>query len=203
MALFGMALLAGSAFAAGTAPPAAATPAPRVSPLRKEPGYQPLVDPESSSVAIGRRLNAPLVSTPFIGGANSLDDLGRAVCRALHAGHRDSLLRLCITGGEFRDILWREFPQSRPVTGVHWDDAWKILYARLHAGCSQAVRDNGGHWYEFVRFESDSIARFRNFRLHSGLVLVAKDDVGGIQRWTWLRAVAERKGSFKIYSTND
>jgi hypothetical protein len=47
------------------------------------------------------------------------------------------------------------------------------------------------------------VSRYRNFKLHSGLTLVAKDDQGGVQRWRWLRAVAERKGSFKIYSTDD
>jgi hypothetical protein len=188
--------------AAAHAPASTAAPL-HASSLLNEPGYKPLVDPESSAVALGRRVNAPLVALPFTGGAKSLDDLGRAVCGALHAGSRDSLMKLCVTDKEFRVILWREFPQSRPVTGVHWDDAWKILYARLHAGCSQAVRDNGGHWYEFVRFESDSVSHFRNFTLHSGLVLVAKDDTGGQQRWRWLRSVAERKGSFKIYSTDD
>jgi hypothetical protein len=206
-ALLGVLLLTAAARATtpATTPAAAPAPAParRVSSLRNEPGYKPLVDPESASVAAGRRLNAPLVSIPFKGGAPSLDELGRAVCRSIHSGSRDSLLALCVTEAEFRDILWREFPQSRPVTGVRWTDAWGILFARLRAGCSQAMRDNGGHWYEFQRFESDSISRFRNFRLHSGLVLVAKDDTGGIQRWRWLRSVAERKGSFKIYSTND
>ena len=176
---------------------------PRVTSLSNEPGYRPLVDPESSSVVAGRRLNAKPVSMPFTGGARSLDELGRAICNALHAGSRDSLLHLSVTDAEFRTILWPEFPQSRPVTGLQWDDAWKILHARLHAGCSQAVRDNGGHWYEFQRFEGDSVSQFRNFRLHSGLVLVAKNDAGGLERWRWLRSVAERRGSFKIYSTDD
>ena len=38
---------------------------------------------------------------------------------------------------------------------------------------------------------------------HGGLVLVARGDTGEIQRFTWLRAVAERKGVFKIYSMKD
>jgi hypothetical protein len=202
-ALLGTALLAVGAARPAPPPGAARAASPRVSSLAHEPGYEPLVDPESMSVVIGRRTSAPLVAMPFTGGARSLDELGRVICGALHAGSRDSLLRACVTDGEFRTILWPEFPQSRPATGVQWDDAWKILYARLHAGCSQAVRDNGGHWYAFQRFESDSVTQYRNFRLHSGLVLVAKDDEGGVQRWRWLRSVAERKGSFKIYSTDD
>ena len=45
--------------------------------------------------------------------------------------------------------------------------------------------------------------RYRNFSLHNHLVLVARDDEGRVQRWNWLRAAAERKGTFKIYSTQD
>ena len=54
-----------------------------------------------------------------------------------------------------------------------------------------------------MRFESDVPARYRNFTLHNKLVLVARDDEGRIQRWSWLRSIAERKGAFKIYSTED
>ena len=66
------------------------------------------------------------------------------------------------------------------------------------------MRDHGGHVYQFLRFERpDSIARYRNFKLLSGLTLVARSDEGRIEAWRWMRAVAERKGVFKIYSTED
>ena len=192
---------------AGPSPARPATPTPepkpRVSSLANEPGYNPLVDAESSSVALGRRTNAPLVQSSFTGGAKSLDGLGRAICGAIHATSRDSLLGLCVTDREFRDVLWREFPQSRPVTGVQWDDAWKVLYARLHAGCSHAVRDHGGQMFGLVRVEADSVMRFRNFRMYSGITMVVKNDAGQEERWRWLRGVVERRGAFKIYSTED
>ena len=44
---------------------------------------------------------------------------------------------------------------------------------------------------------------YKNFRLHNGLTMLARDDEGNVQTWTWLRSVAERKGVFKIYSTED
>ena len=171
--------------------------------VRDSPGWRPLVDPESSSVAIGRRLNAPLVHKPFHGGAPGLQGLGQAILRDLHGAHQDSLLALCVTDDEFRDILWREFPQSRPAVGLQWDDAWRILYARLHAGSAHAVRDFGGHHYDFVRLECDSIMRYRNFRMYSRLTLVAKSDEGELVRMKWLRGVVERQGRCKIYSTED
>lgn len=171
--------------------------------VKDSPGWRPLVDPESSSVTLGRRLNAPLVRKPFRGGAPGLQGLGHAILRELHGAHQDSLLALCVTDDEFRDILWREFPQSRPAVGLQWDDAWRILYARLHAGSAHAVRDWGGHHYDFVRFECDSVTRYRNFRMYSRLTLVAKSDEGELVRMKWLRGVVERQGRCKIYSTED
>jgi hypothetical protein len=208
-----LALVAAVLLAAATPPRVAApavagaaqdsTPRHRVYSVKDTPGYRPLADPESSSVRIGRRLNAPLVSKPFKGGAGSLRELTLAICRSLHTVNRDSLLGLCITDDEFRDILWREFPQSRPATGIQWDDAWKILYARLHAGCMHALRDEGGHLYELQSVRADSVAHYRNFTLHSRVTIVVKDDLGQVQTWRWLRGIAERKGRFKIYSTED
>ncbi|MFN8587384.1 MAG: hypothetical protein U0704_06240 [Candidatus Eisenbacteria bacterium] len=181
---------------------AAVAPSGRPS-LRDSPGYVPLADPESASVRLGRRTNAPLVSARFAGGTASLRELGQAVCWGLQHAESDSLAKLSITDAEFRDILWREFPQSRPATGLQWEDAWKIQYARLRAGVIHARRDFGGHWYQLVSVRADSVARYRNFTLHSGVTIVAKDDTGVMHEWKWLRAVAERKGRFKIYSTED
>lgn len=171
--------------------------------VRDSPGWRPLVDPESTSVALGRRVSAPLVRKPFRGGAAGLQGLGRAILEDLHEAHSDSLLALCVTDEEFRDILWREFPQSRPAVGLQWDDAWKILWARLHAGSSHAVRDYGGHRYDFVALECDSVMRYRNFKMYSRLTLVARSDEGELVRMKWLRGVVERGGRCKIYSTED
>lgn len=176
----------------------------RVYSIEDSPGFAPAADPESSSVRIGRRLNAPRVSKPFEGGARSLDELGRAVCRSLHLGNADSLRLLCVRVDEFRDILWAEFPQSRPATGLTWEDAWRVLDVRLLGGCNGAVREHGGHYFEFLRFErTDSTATYKNFRLHNGLMLVVRNDAGEVERLGWLRSVAERKGRFKIYSMRD
>jgi len=171
--------------------------------VKDSPGYVPLLDPESLSVALGRRTNAPRVSRRFAGGAASLDDLGRAICRALHHASRDSLTGLCVSQREFCDILWREFPQSRPATGIPCGDAWFFVMTRNRKGCTQAVRDLGGRYYELLHVQADSIARYRNFRLYSRLTLVVRGDANDTLRWGWVKAVAERKGSFKIFSVRD
>ncbi len=169
-----------------------------------ESGYYPPNDPESSSVRIGRRVNAPLVSMPFTGGARSLNELGRMACHALDYAYADSLFSLAVRENEFRDILWPEFPQSRPATGITWQDGWLFLYGQLHQGCGQAIRDHGGQGYQFVRFDRDgATTHYKNFNLYNGLILVARDDAGTIQRFRWMRAAVERKGRFKIYSVKD
>ena len=171
--------------------------------VKDSPGYVPLVDPESTSVRIGRRLNAPLVSKPFVGGARSLDELGRAAVQLVNRGQSDSLLALCVTEDEFRDILWREFPQSRPATHLEWLDGWKALYVRHRGGITGAIRDKADQYYEYVRTQArDTTALYRNYKLHNGVVLIVRVD-GREQELRWLRSVAERKGRFKIYSTTD
>jgi len=186
-------------------PPPAGTAAEKHGSVTMEPGYYPAADPESSSVRIGRRLNAPLVWKPFHGGAHSLTELGRRVCHALeYERASDSLLALSIQEDEFRDILWREFPQSRPATGIQWGDAWMFLWARLHGGSVAAMHEYGGHRYEFLRFDRyDSTTAYKNFKLHNGLILYARDETGQVQRFTWFRTAVERKGLFKIYSMKD
>ena len=119
-----LALLAGGSGAAGQPGPAP----PRHGSVTLEKGYYPLADPESSSVRIGRRVNAPLVAKRFTGGARSLNELGRMVCHALDHPYADTLFSLSVREDEFRDILWPEFPQSRPATGITWQDAWLIVY---------------------------------------------------------------------------
>lgn len=204
-------LVCGTALASTSTPPAhgarsetTATAPHHLVSIKDSPGYVPLVDPDSAAEKLGRRPDAPLVSTPFTGGAKSLDGLARAVCGAFHVNSPDSMLKLCVSSAEFREILWPEFPQSRPATGVHWDDAWQILFGRLNGGSVSAVREYGGHVYTLVKVERTAAdVPYKNFKLHNGITLVLKDDEGQVKRLSWIRSVAERKGRFKIYSMSD
>jgi hypothetical protein len=183
------------------ASPEAAVPAPSI---RDSPGWYPPADPESLSERIGRRLNAPAVRARFTGGGRSLDELGRAVLWALHHSDADSLRRLCVTRKEFSHILWREFPQSRPATGLTADDAWGVLERRFVAGVNGALVEHGGRPLRFLRIErTDSTRHYRNFQLHNGLVIVAVNERGDEERLRFVRAAVERRGRFKIQSTTD
>ena len=196
--------LAVSSHAASTPAGAAAKPAakPLVS-VKDSPGYVPMHDPDSLAEVLGRRPTAPYISTPFRGGARTLEGLGRAICGALHTDAPDSMLKLCITPEEFRLILWPEFPQSRPATGLVWTDAWQVLNGRLTGGSVAFARDHGGHVYTLLKVESSDAKVYKNFKLHNGIVLVAKDDEGKTHRFPFIRSIAERKGRFKIYSMAD
>jgi len=77
------------------------------------------------------------------------------------------------------------------------------LQQRLISGCASAVEDEGGRALEYQSIRADSVAHYRNFTLYQRVTLTAKDDTGGIRRMRWLRAIAERRGRYKIYSTTD
>jgi hypothetical protein len=195
----GIAALYAAEPSASTSPSASVNPA-----ILNAPGYQPPADPESMSVVIGRRVNAPLVKMPFTGGTRSLDELGRYVCRALHFSSVDSLRDACITYDELSVILWPEFPQSRPITGLTADDAWLLLNNRNHGGIARALQGYGGRHLQFVRWERrDTIAIYKNFKLHHGLTLVVTNEDGKEEWLDVVRSVAERKGRFKLYSLKD
>jgi len=192
-------VLMGAAALAG----AAVTPDPPRS-IRDSPGYYPANDPESASVRIGRRTSAPAVREPFRGGARSLDELGRGLCWAAHHSRADSIWDLAIDEREFRAILWPEFPQSRPATGITADDAWQLTHGRFQAGIQRFLRTYKDEPIVFVRFDrADTIARYRNFRLHNGLTMVIRSADGIEERVDFVRAVAERKGRFKLQGVSD
>jgi len=198
-----VALLAFAPPARSAADPPGHPPAGHLVSVRDSPGYVPLHDPDSLAEVLGRRPDAPRVPMTFRGGERSLDALGRAVCHALHTGVPDSMLALCVRSDEFRVILWPEFPQSRPATGLRWDDAWVILWGRLNGGSVSSVREYEDHTRQFLRLEYTKMVPYRNFRLYNGVTIVAKNDEGRIEEITFIRSIAERRGRFKIYSMRD
>ncbi len=199
----GFLLLAASALAAST-PDSTSVQSNRVYSVKDSPGYFPPADPESASVRIGRRVNAPLIKKSFNGGGASMKELGTMICRVFERTPKvDSLMMLSVSRDEFEVILWPEFPQSRPATGLTGEDAWRVLYPRLVNGNNSALISYGGGLYEFLRFEVDSVAKYKNFKLHNGVTLVARGADGEETRMDWIRSIAERSGRFKLYSVRD
>lgn len=172
--------------------------------IRDLPGWAPAADPESASVRIGRRLSAPVVDMPYSDGLGSVEEVARAFVRAIITDAPDTLYRLCVTYDELKEIMWLEFPQSRPITNLTVDDAWTFLNARNTSGIRSACQRYKDRDVELLRIERrDTVMVFKNFKLHRGLVLVVEDEMGREEPIDLLRTIAERKGEFKIYSMKD
>ena len=82
--------------------------------------------------------------------------------------------------------------------------AWPVLLGRLNGGSTSSVQEWGGHFYTLLRIERTArTVQYRNFKLHDGITLVARNDEGHEVRYTGIRSIAERRGRFKIYSMSD
>lgn len=189
--------------AAALPPSSAAPPAAASSPLQRSPGYYPPADPESASVRLGRR-EAPVVPYLFEGGAGSLDDFGRQVVAALSAQDEPALHSLRVAFPEFAKILWREFPESRPVTNIQAEDAWSLSEPRSHTAVNRATGLYGGRRLRFLTVEVGRVQAFTNFILHRDVRILAVDEATArIERIELAPSVAERNGRFKALLYRD
>ncbi len=148
------------------------------SPLENSPGYYPPDDPESASVRLGRR-EAPPVEGEFKGGAASLEDFARAFLDGLNSNDTRSLEALRVTRSEFETFLWREFPESRPVTHITVDDAWGLANPTSVSAMNRAMGEHGGRDLRLVRVDHGRTQEFTNFDLIRDVVITAKSDANG------------------------
>ncbi len=173
------------------------------SPLRRSPGYYPPADPESASVRLGRR-EAPEVPDLFQGGAISMEEFGRLVVAALNALDEHEIHSLRVTRGEFEKIIWREFPQSRPITNITAGDAWSLSDPRSFTAVNRAIGIHGGRRLRFLTIEAASVQPFTNFLLHREVVINSVDEATAeIHKITIAPSIVERKGRFKALLYHD
>lgn len=177
-------------------------PTPR-SPLERSPGYYPPDDPESMSVVTGRR-EAPAVDLELAGGAESMDALARKLVAGLNARDERALHALRVTREEFEVILWREFPESRPVTHITADDAWEMSNTQSVAGASSSVGLHESGHLEFIRVGSSPSTPYRNFTLHRGVEIIARDTATSREvRIQFAPSLVERHGRYKVLTFKD
>lgn len=176
--------------------------APR-SPLEHSPGYYPPADPESASVRLGRRKAKP-VRMLLSDGSRSIDDLAKRLLAGLEARDERALHACRLTRGEFAVICWPEFPESRPITRITADDAWELSDPTSVAGASRALSMVGGRPLAFVGVRAATRETYRNFVLHRGVVIEARDEQSGsIVPLRFAPSVVERKGRFKVLMFKD
>ncbi len=162
-------------------------------------GYAPPYDPEWRSAVTGRREAGP-VDLDFVGGARSLEELGRFVLLAAVDGDGQGLLDLAVTKDEFELILWPEFPQSRPYLRIPSEEAWSFHYADLTKGISRGGLALIGRPYSFAGVFAGRVEDYANFRLLKDVFLIARDeDTNRLEEFSFLGTVAERRGRFKVY----
>lgn len=190
-------------------PPAAASAraasAPRArSPLERSAGYYPPADPESSSVRRGRRLHAKAVRLPLVDAARSLTDLAQLLIAGLEARNEKALHLRRLTRNEFEVICWPEFPESRPITRITAQDAWELSDPTSQSGASRALSTYGGRPLSLIRVRSSARETYRNFVLHRGVVIEARDEQSGaVVALSFAPSVVERKGRFKVLMYKD
>jgi len=177
-------------------------PRPR-SPLERSPGYYPPDDPESMSVVTGRR-EAPAVDLEFTGGATSIDELGRQLVAGVNARDEGAVHALGVTRKEFEVILWREFPESRPITHITAADAWEMSSFQSHSGVARTVGEFGYRRLEYIRVDSGPPVPYRNFALCRQVEIVAKDPATSQEvRLRFAPSFVERHGRFKVLTFKD
>jgi hypothetical protein len=173
------------------------------SPLTKAPGYHPPDDPEADAVRAGRR-KAAVIDTPFTGGENSPEELAQDVLDALRTRDFNALQRLRVNPDEFAEIMWPEFPQSRPLCNNRVDDVFFFLDRTCHSGITLALSTWGGQDLRLLGITYEiGRAPYTNFTLYHGVNIHVLEPDGREAVIRSVRSLAERKGVWKIYSFKD
>jgi hypothetical protein len=173
------------------------------SPVTKSPGYYPGDDPEADAVRTGRR-KAPLTDVPFQGGMKSPEDLAVYILDALRRRDSRSLQSVRVTLSEFSEIMWPEFPQSRPYCNSTAEFAYTFMERTSYQGVKLGLSDWGG---QDLRLEGVAYpggrSPYTNFALYNGVELhvSAADGRPGVIRFA--ECFAERKGVWKVYTYKD
>ena len=173
------------------------------SPLESSPGYQRVVDPESTAVQTGRR-NVPLHDKRLGEGARSAEDLALWILGALRENDKEQIKALHVTYEEYQEILWPEFPESRPITRLEHKDAWFFHERTSIAGINQGLNLHGGEPLEFDRITYDiGYAPYTNFNLYHGIRVHALRPSGEAVVVDFIESFIECRGTWKVYMYKD
>jgi hypothetical protein len=173
------------------------------SPVTQSPGYYPGDDPEADAVRTGRR-HAPLIDVPFKGGMKSPEDLALFILDALRKRDSRALQGVRVTSAEFSEIMWPEFPQSRPACNSTAEFAYSYMDRTSVQGASLGLSNWGG---SDLRLEGITYpggrSPYANFTLYNDVELHVRNAEGQPGVIRFVRCLAERKGVWKVYTYKD
>jgi hypothetical protein len=171
--------------------------------LADSPGYTPPIDPEMDAVIRGMRL-VDETDIPFTGGEASAEALAWVVLDEVDAGNVKGLHELRITYDEFSQILWPEFPESRPSTKIEAGHAWLFLKRDSAKGVPDAIDKWQGQGLMFEGLSFDvGYTRYTNFTLYRGVRIHAKTLRGEKFALDFAETFAQRDGVWKVYNYKD
>ena len=138
------------------------------------------------------------------GGEASFKGLIEKVVDAAVRDDRARLQALAVDAHDFEDVLWPEFPESRPVTNIEAEDGWGFLHRSNLSGATRGAALVGGRPLTFSHVTyREGITPYTNFTLHRGLVIHCTDRNGDPVELEFVRTVAECNGSWKVYRYAD
>ena len=169
--------------------------------VANSPGDRLPYDPEWRSMRTGKREVAVHDRLFTSGGSTSLEGLAQDYIFGLNQVDEVVLRGLQVSKSDFLDVLWPEFPQSRPALSIPGDESWFFTAAKLDEGLSKTVGQCKGRRLKLEGARVTSVKQFTNFRVleveitaqdeTTGESITVTGDKGG--------TVAERLGRYKFY----
>jgi hypothetical protein len=172
--------------------------------LVNAPGYVPPDDPEWESVVRGKREGAPPTDAVLEGGYPSADALAAAILDAVNAEDAERLDKMRVTFREFSEIMWPEFPDSRPVVNLPVTEAWGFVVRASLTGARRGVHDWSGKGLRFEGISyADGLMPYTNFSLYKGVRIHATTRGGEPVVVDFVGSFVERLGRWKVYTYKD
>lgn len=123
---------------------------------------------------------------------------------ALEKKDTAALIGMMITEKEFKELLWWEFPASRPETNIPIEFAWDNHARNSSKGLRMALRDFGGKklFYVSHRFEEGE-DKYQSFIIHPKTRVTVADTTGKEIEMKVFGSVVEMNGRYKLLSYRD
>lgn len=126
--------------------------------------------------------------------------LAETALLALKERDADLLASLRVTEREYREVLFPEFPASKPPRTIPVDFHWFHLDARSRAGIEDALGELGGEDFELIEVVATrGVDQYATFKIHNKVELkVRRKRDGQVAQIKVFGSVVEVDGEFKI-----